>query len=187
MLSYQYNFDRMYERSINKLNLCSIKVKSNYERFTQFRMIPCMVFLMFYFYSCYHGFLLDDRTQPPTKESPVFSQGRLNILFTLLAEEKQFRHQLAEKVQKLQNELLDTQKSVTQIYHSVHNKSTVVESDDNSLALSNSSFLHVQQDQKFLKSQFNQQQHDLALFKLEFNQLKLNFIALQKTFNSVRT
>ena len=68
-------------------------------------------------FTCCFGFLLDDRTQPHTTTSPTLSDKHFNMLLEMLVDEKRSRLKLEERVVKLENELLATQKGVTNNYH----------------------------------------------------------------------
>jgi hypothetical protein len=60
---------------------------------------------------------LGDRTQPQTTTAPTFSDKQFSILLDMLADEKRSRLKLEERVITLENELLATQKGVTNNYY----------------------------------------------------------------------
>ena len=85
--------------------------------FTLLNMIQLGIIIVLSLFACCSGFLLDDRTQPQTTTIPTLSDKHFNMLFDILVDEKRSRLRLEERVVKLENELLATQKGVTNNYH----------------------------------------------------------------------
>jgi Na+-translocating ferredoxin:NAD+ oxidoreductase RnfG subunit len=80
-------------------------------------MIQLGIIIVLSLFTCCSGFLLDDRTQPQTTTIPTLSDKHFNMLFDILVDEKRSHLKLEERTIKLENELLATQKGVTNNYH----------------------------------------------------------------------
>ena len=85
--------------------------------FILLNMMPLGIIIVLSLFTCCSGFLLDDRTQPQTTTIPTLSDKHFNMLLDILVDEKRSRLKLEERVVKLENELLATQKGVTNNYH----------------------------------------------------------------------
>ncbi|CAC5362902.1 unnamed protein product [Mytilus coruscus] len=72
------------------------------------------------------GFLLDDRNKPSTTSASFLTEQHYNALFNLIVNERQSRAKLQQQLLHLEQELLATQKGVTDIYHtSADNNATL--------------------------------------------------------------
>ena len=80
-------------------------------------MMQTGIIIVLSLFTCCSGFLLDDRTQPQTTTIPTLPEKHFNMLFDILVDEKRSRLKLEERAIKLENELLATQKGVTNNYH----------------------------------------------------------------------
>ena len=85
--------------------------------FLLLNMMPLGIIIVLSLFTCCSGILLGDRTQPQTTTAPTFSDKQFSILLDMLADEKRSRLKLEERVITLENELLATQKGVTNNYH----------------------------------------------------------------------
>ena len=85
--------------------------------FLLLNMMPLGIIIVLSLFTCCSGILLGDRTQPQTTTAPTFSDKQFSILMDMLADEKRSRLKLEERVITLENELLATQKGVTNNYH----------------------------------------------------------------------
>ena len=85
--------------------------------FTLLNMMPLGIIIVLSLFTCCSGYLLNERTQPQTTTAQTFSDKQLSILLDILADEKLSRLKLEERVVKLENELLATQKGATNNYH----------------------------------------------------------------------
>ena len=116
-------------------------------------------FVLLYYFMYSNGFLLDNRTTPLTSGTGIFEQ-QFNVLMYDLAEERQTRIKLTEKLTKLENELLATQKGVTDIYHSTDNF--------------NKQTLSVVNQTAELEIKYNILQTKYISLVMEFDELRLN-------------
>ena len=85
--------------------------------FLLLNMMLLGIIIVLSLFTCCSGILLGDRTQPQTTTAPTFSDKQFSILLDMLADEKRSRLKLEERVITLENELLATQKGVTNNYH----------------------------------------------------------------------
>ena len=85
--------------------------------FTLLNMMQTGIIIVLSLFTCCSGFLLDDRTQPQTTTIPTLSDKHFNMLFDILVDEKRSHLKLEERTIKLENELLATQKGVTNNDH----------------------------------------------------------------------
>lgn len=112
------------------------------------------------------GFLLDDRTQPQTTTSRTFSDQHFNMLFNILADEKRSRLKIEERVIKLENELLATQKGVTSNYHTGTKNNETIGQQMGTVNALDAKYMSLQSKYDSLNS--------------KFEQLKLNHTSLEK-------
>ena len=109
-------------------------------------------------FTCCSGFLLDDRTQPQTTTIPTLSDKHFNMLFDILADEKRSRLKLEGRDVKLENELLATQKGVTNNYHTGTKNNETIGQQMGTVNALDTKYMTLQSKYDSLHSKFEQLQ-----------------------------
>ena len=126
--------------------------------FTLLNMIQLGIIIVLSLFTCCSGFLLDDRTQPQTTTIPTLSDKHFNMLFDILADEKRSRLNLEERVVLLENELLATQKGVTNNYHTGTKNNETIGQQMGTVNALDTKYMTLQSKYDSLHSKFEQLQ-----------------------------
>ncbi|XP_063442683.1 uncharacterized protein LOC134722980 [Mytilus trossulus] len=110
-----------------------------------------------------NGFLLDDRTQPPTT-GQVMTDKHFNMLMDLLAEERHARLKQNNEISQLKSELIATQQGVTSNFHASHSGNDTLKTEFNIL----------KEDMRKMISNYSDLQNKYNLVNAELNELKIN-------------
>ena len=126
--------------------------------FTLLNMIQLGIIIVLSLFTCCSGFLLDDRTQPQTTTIPTLSDKHFNMLIDILADEKRSRLNLEERVVLLENELLATQKGVTNNYHTGTKNNETIGQQMGTVNALDTKYMTLQSKYDSLHSKFEQLQ-----------------------------
>ncbi|CAG2192382.1 unnamed protein product [Mytilus edulis] len=123
------------------------------------------VFVIFRLFLYANGFLLDDRTQPPSITGQVMTDKHFYMLMDLVTEERNARLKQSIEISQLKNELVATQQGVTTNFHASNSVNHTLKAELGIL----------KEDMRKMISSNSNLQNEYNLVKAELNELKLNY------------
>lgn len=120
--------------------------------------------ILYLFLGC-DGFLFDDRNKLSTTSVSFLTDQHYNALFNLIVAERQSRSKLEQHLVRLEQELIATQKGVTDIYHTSSNNNASLEREE--------------RNWNTLYAKYNDLETDHNLLRLKFDKLDIKHSNLE--------